>query len=52
MSLKIRKQSAFQKEDVCAIGGLESNKAELIQGETYSSQQEVQSYRVDFRSYV
>ena len=52
MSLKMRKQSAFQKEDVCAIGGLESNKAELIQGETYSSQQEVQSYRVDFRSYV
>ena len=44
MYLKKRKKSDFQNEDACAMRGVRSNAAFLNQGETYSSQQEVQSY--------
>ena len=44
VSFKKRKKSVFQNEDACAMRGVRSNAAFLNQGETYSSQQEVQSY--------
>ena len=43
MYLKKRKKSAFQKKDECAIDGVRSNTTDLIQGESYLPQQEVQS---------